>query len=99
MDKLNGHKQINEMACTMYADKMNEIVYPTVDRKQALKRIHEDYILEMKIMNDINNKMKDVKFIEKLKNNGYGNNYINDLKDDDKLRTMMSVCESGKVGF
>lgn len=40
-------------------------------RKEELKRLHEDYLLEQKIMNDINGKLKDVKFIENLKNRGY----------------------------
>lgn len=39
-------------------------------RKEELKRLHEDQLLEQKIINDINGKLKDVKFVANLKNKG-----------------------------
>lgn len=72
MYKLNDHEQIDDQVKTKYESKFENIHSPH-HRKEALKRLHEDYILETKIVNDINGKLRDVKFVEGLKNHGYDN--------------------------
>jgi hypothetical protein len=60
---------IDEHIKTKYESKFDSIETPH-ERKEAIKRLHEDYILESKIVNDINGRLKDVKFVKNLKNKG-----------------------------
>lgn len=50
-------------------------------------------------MNEINGKLKDVKFVENLKSKGLNDEFINELHDSDMLRTRMSSYKNGKMGF